>query len=562
MGKELRVAGRRRRSYLLRLAYVGALTLFLACIWAHLIDAGVGSLVYQTSRAAAAGKMLATALVWFQFIAAQLVAMLLLSDAISSEVRKRTLHILAVTPLSGMQIVAGKLAAGLLPIVMLLAISLPLLALVRVFGGVPWDYIVSAAGVTFSATVFTGALYLLLSTSRNRGRGLWSIGPILWLGLLVRGGDILVAWLARSHPAVGAIGGTILSLVNPTDVLLIRTREMFAARSGTGLSSWWSLHCLVVLAASVAVLGWAARRVRLLAAEPAPDRTSKSGRRKPPACMSEGADETGRWPRPRAQAGDPIRRVKGSPVLWKELRTFSVVRSRQPLGRYGPFVLLTCLILAAAIGIGVLGPGGPANAVAGSVVACTLGLHIAGVVWLSGAAATIIPKEREARTLPVLLVTPLEARAIVRDKALAVLRQSLPVVGSLLVLLLFSSACLMFLTTSQVRLVLMIRDVGIFLGFYLAALAAVFPFLLGLGLYCGTRFKTVAAARGCTFAVVLLGVPVCGTVAAALILFVAHSGSHARLTALAMTVGTALVCAGAGLILMCAASRRLRRNVF
>ncbi len=124
--KELRIASRRRKSYVLRFAYVGLLTAFVAGAWfASADDGSAGSAVYQASRMAAAGRYIAVAIVWFQFIAAQLLAVVLLGTAITDEIRKRTLHVLAVTPITGLQIAGGKLAGGLLPIIMLLAASLP-----------------------------------------------------------------------------------------------------------------------------------------------------------------------------------------------------------------------------------------------------------------------------------------------------------------------------------------------------------------------------------------------------------------------------------------------------
>jgi ABC-type transport system involved in multi-copper enzyme maturation permease subunit len=174
----------------------------------------------------------------------------------------------------------------------------------------------------------------------------------------------------------------------------------------------------------------------------------------------------------------------------------------------------------------------------------------------------MIPKEREARTLPLLLATPLEAGQIVRDKALAVLRQSLPMLVPPLLFFLFASACVLVSVANQLPPLLLARIAGLYLGFYLAGLLGILPFLLGLGLYCGVRLKTIAAARGCTFTVVLLGALVFCVVAAAVALFIVRSGSRVWLTLPVVAVGAALVCAGAGLVLLRATARQLRRHVF
>jgi ABC-type transport system involved in multi-copper enzyme maturation permease subunit len=556
--KELRVASRQRRSYVLRFAYVGVLTIFVAGTWFAYIGDGRGSGLYQTSRLATVGQMTVVALIWFQFIAAQLAALLLFSDALSSEVRKRTLPILAVTPLGGMQIVGGKLAAGLLPIVMLLAVSLPLLALVRVFGGVPWDYIVSGVSITFSAVVFAGALHLLASLFR--GRALALLAPVLWFCLLGRVPDLLIVWLAGSRPGVGTMRGPILlSEVNPTDVLLLQTKEMLAARPSPGSSFWWPLHCLVLLIGSALILWLTGRRVGTVATRLAPDSAPGS---KSPAHTGVGANKAATARRPRARVTGPIQRVTDSPVLWKELRSFAVLRDRHPLARYGVPALLVCLVVGTVIGIGVLGVGGSASALAGSMVPCAFGLHVGAAVAFSGAAATMIPKEREAGTLPVLLATPLEDDQIVKDKAIAVLRQSVPVLAPLSVFLLFSLACMLASTAKPVRPLPLVCTAGFYLGSYFVCLLGILPLLAGLGLYCGARLKTTVAARGCTFTVVLLGVAAFCFITVVLLYSVVPGSAQVWLVGAAIVVGTALVCARVGLILLRAAARRLRCNIF
>ena len=143
--KELRVSSRRRRNYLLRFAYILLLSIFILSIWYSALGIrGSGSAVYQISRLSSAGRQIITTIVWFQFIAAQLIALVMLSSSVSDEIHTGTLSVLMTTPISSFQIVTGKLLSKLLQLILLLAISLPLLAIIRVFGGVTWDYIVSS----------------------------------------------------------------------------------------------------------------------------------------------------------------------------------------------------------------------------------------------------------------------------------------------------------------------------------------------------------------------------------------------------------------------------------
>ncbi len=72
------------------------------------------------------------------------------------------------TPINGLQIVMGKLLSKLLQLVLLLGISLPILAIVRVLGGVPWGYLLSGLSITLTASIFAGSVTLRFSIGRER----------------------------------------------------------------------------------------------------------------------------------------------------------------------------------------------------------------------------------------------------------------------------------------------------------------------------------------------------------------------------------------------------------
>ena len=141
--KELRVSSRQRRNYFLRFAYIFILMIILMLIWGR-VSYYRGSSVLQVSRLAQAGRNIVIYIVWFQFCAVQLIAVVMLSNSISDEIYHKTLGVLITTPITSTQIVIGKLLSKLLQIILLLAISLPLLAIIRIFGGVPWNFIISS----------------------------------------------------------------------------------------------------------------------------------------------------------------------------------------------------------------------------------------------------------------------------------------------------------------------------------------------------------------------------------------------------------------------------------
>ena len=190
--KEMRVSSRRRRNYVLRFLYIGVFMVLLAMVWAQSM-AYRGASAYQVSRMARAGQAIVSVVLWFEFLAAQVIAVVMLSTSISDEIYHRTLGVLMTTPIGAFQIVVGKLLSKLLQLVLLLAISLPLLAIVRVFGGVPWDFLVSGLCVTLTTSLFVGSLSLLFSIFTRRAYSV-IIVTILAMGFLFAVLPLLVAF--------------------------------------------------------------------------------------------------------------------------------------------------------------------------------------------------------------------------------------------------------------------------------------------------------------------------------------------------------------------------------
>ena len=201
----------------------------------------------------------------------QLLAIIMLSTAISDEVYHRTLGLLMTTPISGLQIVMGKLLSKLLQLVLLLGISLPILAIVRVLGGVSWGYLLSSLCVTLTAAIFAGSLSLLFSV-RNR----FAYGVIirtmfalacLYIVLLPSLLGLAVTFLRGNFRVSGRVAMTpllvTLTSLNPLSSMLELTRQMFSP-AGPSLFSL-PLHCGLMLGASALLLTWAVARVRHVA---------------------------------------------------------------------------------------------------------------------------------------------------------------------------------------------------------------------------------------------------------------------------------------------------------
>ena len=120
--KELRISSRRRRNFVLRGVYLAVLTAFVVLVWLATVKwESYGTHAYRISRMFEAGRIVIVYIAWFQFIALQIVTVIMLSTAISEEIYAKTLGVLMTTPIHSFQIVVGKLFSKILQLLLLLA---------------------------------------------------------------------------------------------------------------------------------------------------------------------------------------------------------------------------------------------------------------------------------------------------------------------------------------------------------------------------------------------------------------------------------------------------------
>ncbi len=431
--KELRVSSRRKRNYALRFVYVILLTAFVAGAWAIMIDEGSSSSVaFRASRMPELGKYIVSVITWFQFLAIQLVCIVMLSTSISDEIYNRTLAVLMSTPISSFQIVAGKLVGKLLQLILLLAVSLPLLAIVRVFGGVPWGYIVSSLCITLSAAAFVGSISLLLS-AYNRHAHLVISQTLSICFLLFAAIPALLAMLQQVYQ-LRIIPQIVFMYASPFAVMMINTRRMLNPAFGLGPVSW-PVHCIIMTAGSLLVLALATVCVRRVGLRQATGQAGIFGSRKERRLAERGSRPAvdaacpsapircrkerrlaERGSRPAVDHACPsalICPVKGPPIVWKEMR-IPMAKSRRPLAVIASAV--TCLLL-----VGIYVYCGSLNAFGGETVqtAFVWAYLFLGLLRTAVVAATTVTSEREARTWPILLATPLDDRQIILGKVIA-----------------------------------------------------------------------------------------------------------------------------------------------
>jgi len=540
--KELRVSSRRKRNYFLRCGYIILLGVFVLSTWySTVVLRSSGSAVYQASRLSQAGRYIITAIIWFQFIVAQLVAIVMLSSAISDEIRTGTLNVLMTTPISSFQIVMGKLFSKLLQLMLLLAISMPLLAIIRVFGGVPWNYVVSSVCITLCAAVFAGALSLLLSISERRSYAVILSAAILYLLVFVAFLPGLFMGLAVADILNQQATQSVLALASPFWAMMRNTQLMTSASGGN--LSLWPLHCLFMLTATAVLVGlsvWRVRKGALIAT---------SGRNISPNKAKK------------ASAG-VIKRVTGAPIIWKEMRKGYIGRGK---GNIVMFFLLIGLSISYLISMFFpLGMGRYRVL----VYLLTSGFYLAVMVRFAVHSAGGIAAEKDARTWPILLMTPLEDKEIVRGKAIAAVRRNLP-----LLLLYFVLLCIQYIQevipAMGGRYSLFYPMILVYFLISAINLAVSIVFVVGSGLYFGVRLRTATAAIAATAGLYLvIKGPFVGvyrlltTVLHGVLLSSFSRSGNVMWIYFTTLIIFALFEVGVGLLFARCAVRRLRRDIF
>lgn len=525
-GKELRVASRRPKHYMLRVGYLAALGIFAGVSWGMTVGWG-GTSSLNIDDMSQAAKSIVMTITWVQFFAIQLIAVATMSSSISDEVYHGTLASLMTTPISNLQIVGGKLLSKMLHLVCLMAVSLPLLTLVRVFGGVPWGYIIAGWCITLTAGTFAGAVAMFFSTMFRRSYAIVLLtlaAGAAFYGVLPM---ILGMTLGLLGMLVGAeIFGTAVLFSNPVATLFACTMEMADPGSVTSVLgiSLWPLHCLIMLGLSAVMILCCVATVRRTALRNAFGGASASGYGPapivpgiaPPAAPPQKPADAGQvtvfdsgngpmpvqmpavispQPRPMAASEPKVRRISGSPLVWRKLRTPMLQRKTARV----VFLVISLVLLGwSYVVTGASGALDDAETHASYAVFFTL----MGIVATTVLAATGISSEKETRTLPILLTTPLSDWHIIWAMVVEVFRRSLGVWLFLLIHMAVGSVLGLLHPLVVLHMIMLVASVVIYIS--------------GTGLYFSSRYRKTRTAVSTNMAFTLLVwgiVPVIGGLA-------------------------------------------------
>jgi ABC-type transport system involved in multi-copper enzyme maturation permease subunit len=180
-----------------------------------------------------------------------------------------------------------------------------------------------------------------------------------------------------------------------------------------------------------------------------------------------------------------IRRVTGSPVLWRELRAPMIQGAE---GR-NSIIGLAVAIIALLITYWISAKEDCLDE-AFTQVCYVLMFTVVGSVFTIVLSATSITSEKETRSWPILLATSMDDWQILLGKAIGVLRRCLPI------WLLMAGHIFLFICIKY------IHPIAIF--HMLIFVTGLVAFLTGSGLYFSARFKRTTSAVIASFALVLV----------------------------------------------------------
>jgi ABC-type transport system involved in multi-copper enzyme maturation permease subunit len=165
--KELRGRMRGKRAFVLLTVYLALMALF-AWMVLGIVQTAAEQSFGGGFVASQIGQQLFVALLMLETLLVPFLAPALTASAISLEREKQTLDMLSVTPISSLGLVLGKLFSALTYVFLLIFASIPLTALVFVFGGVGPDDLARGYLVLVVTAIGFGAIGLFFSALVQR----------------------------------------------------------------------------------------------------------------------------------------------------------------------------------------------------------------------------------------------------------------------------------------------------------------------------------------------------------------------------------------------------------
>jgi ABC-2 type transport system permease protein len=223
--KELRGRMRGRRAFVILTIYLlllGGFALMIETIMERSYSTGFGN--SSAFASPAIGQGIFAALLMLMTLQVVFLASSSTSGAVSLEREKQTLELLIATPISSVAIVVGKLLSALVYVFLLIAASIPLMAVVFVFGGVAPEDVLSGYVVLLVSALGLGSFGLFCSSLVKRTTAATAITIFGVLAITIGTVFILGFWQAMSrfdengnrvNGPFGIRSPAILAYINP-----------------------------------------------------------------------------------------------------------------------------------------------------------------------------------------------------------------------------------------------------------------------------------------------------------------------------------------------------------
>jgi ABC-type Na+ efflux pump permease subunit len=457
IAREVLTAPRPLRYYMWRASFVCFLFIVLWTAWQSIVG---WQNVIEVGVLARFGGVIYWMFAMLQLTLMLFFAPLFTAAAVSYEKDRRTFTLLLMTDLSDLEIVLGKLAAGLLNILTILGASVGLLAICAFFGGISFGQIINLFLVTAASGVAGGALGLLIALWRDRTFQSISL-TILMVVFSVTGVELFRVF----YPTLAFMGVPLVEVLNPYRAMLaVLYPETDQLTGVVRTSSLVYLGCRLTFAAALVAFGtWKLRKwnpgrneprelreegeveaiesLVEIGEEPAEETVAVGSRSRAAAAgaltavahgpavvdaaSSASALANGSPQEPGPTTGLHVprrthRRIApkqrayrhpwANPILWRELMTRA----------YGakPLIIKGCYILLFALGMGLFfyeghGLENPLRSTLGLI---PIGLTILSLILVNAQGVTALTSERDTGALDLLLVSELTPKEFIYGK--------------------------------------------------------------------------------------------------------------------------------------------------
>jgi ABC-type transport system involved in multi-copper enzyme maturation permease subunit len=259
---ELMTTARRPRYYVIRFLY-GSIILFQIYLTYEANEWRVSpGTQLRLNEMSAFGFELFRTFAIVQAVVVLLLTPALVGGTIADERQRKTLHYLLTSQLSSAEIILGKLGARLLHVGVLVAMGLPVVSLVGLFGGIDYKLLLVVYTATFTTMFFLASASILISVISRRPREAISLIYVLEMVWLVVPTILMFAMPRGEYPwpEIARWVNPVLQYVALTSPFSLLWSPAFPGTSSLLTLSLWGMGLQVLYGTIFVVL--AAMRLR------------------------------------------------------------------------------------------------------------------------------------------------------------------------------------------------------------------------------------------------------------------------------------------------------------